>query len=128
MSRLPQRCGSRLGNDLQKSVALCSKVRANARTLNYREANPPGNRLYVHMNCVYCHGFAGQGGMGPNLADDYWRFGGDDADVFKSIFEGRGKGMPAWGAALSACALDRGKQTVNVVPASADDFTSIVPP
>jgi cytochrome c oxidase cbb3-type subunit III len=60
-----------------------------------------GQYLYIHMNCAYCHGFDGGGGMGPNLADSYWRFGGDDADVFKSIYEGRGKGMPAWGAAIN---------------------------
>lgn len=60
-----------------------------------------GERLYVHMNCAYCHGFDGGGGMGPNLGDNYWRFGGDDADVFKSIYGGRGKGMPAWGAAIT---------------------------
>ena len=60
-----------------------------------------GEFLFVHMNCAYCHGFDGGGGMGPNLGDDYWRFGGDDADVFNSVFAGRGKGMPAWGAALT---------------------------
>ena len=65
------------------------------------EAIQEGKQIFVHMNCAYCHGFAGQGGMGPDLADDYWRYGGDDADVFKSIFAGRGKGMPAWGAALT---------------------------
>lgn len=67
---------------------------------NDANAIAAGKQLYIHMNCAYCHGFDGGGGMGPNLADDYWRFGGDDADVYKSIYEGRGKGMPAWGAAL----------------------------
>jgi cytochrome c len=60
-----------------------------------------GKQLYIQMNCAYCHGFDGGGGMGPNLADDYWRFGGDDADIYKTIYEGRGQGMPAWGASLS---------------------------
>lgn len=55
-----------------------------------------GQRLYIQMNCAYCHGFSGNGGMGPNLADNYWRFGGDDADIFLTIWGGRGKGMPAW--------------------------------
>jgi cytochrome c oxidase cbb3-type subunit 3 len=39
--------------------------------------------------------------MGPALADEYWRFGGDDADVFNSIYWGRGQGMPSWKDALT---------------------------
>jgi cytochrome c oxidase cbb3-type subunit 3 len=60
-----------------------------------------GQRLFIQMNCAYCHGFDGGGGMGPNLQGRSWRFGGDDADVFKTIFGGRGKGMPAWGVAIT---------------------------
>jgi cytochrome c oxidase cbb3-type subunit 3 len=60
-----------------------------------------GQQLFIHMNCAYCHGFDGSGGMGPSLQGQSWRFGGDDADVFKSIYGGRGKGMPAWGSAIT---------------------------
>jgi mono/diheme cytochrome c family protein len=60
-----------------------------------------GKYLFIHMNCAYCHGFDGGGGMGPNLADSYWRFGGDDADLFKTLWDGRPQGMPAWRAALT---------------------------
>ena len=60
-----------------------------------------GQRLFIHMNCAYCHGFDGGGGMGPSLQGRSWRFGGDDADVFKTIYGGRGKGMPAWGLAIT---------------------------
>jgi cytochrome c(L) len=60
-----------------------------------------GENLFVRMNCAYCHGFTGQGGMGPNLADNFWRYGGDDASVFQTIYAGRAKGMPAWGRMLS---------------------------
>lgn len=60
-----------------------------------------GQRLFIHMNCAYCHGFDGGGGMGPSLQGQSWRFGGDDADVFKTIYGGRGKGMPAWAAAIT---------------------------
>ena len=60
-----------------------------------------GHRLFIRMNCAYCHGFDGSGGMGPSLQGNSWRFGGDDADVFKTIYGGRGKGMPAWGAAIT---------------------------
>ena len=39
--------------------------------------------------------------MGPPLADDIWRFGRDDADVFSSIYSGRPQGMPAWRGVLT---------------------------
>ena len=55
------------------------------------------------MNCTGCHGFEAKSGlMAPQLTDNYWRYGGSDADVFNSIYEGRAKGMPAWGAVLSS--------------------------
>jgi cytochrome c oxidase cbb3-type subunit 3 len=38
--------------------------------------------------------------MGPDLTDDYWRYGGYPAQVYRSIHDGRAQGMPAWGAAL----------------------------
>ena len=65
-------------------------------------AAPRGRELFVAMNCTGCHGFEAKAGlMAPKLTDDYWRYGGSDADVFNSIYEGRAKGMPAWGAVLS---------------------------
>lgn len=61
-----------------------------------------GKQLFVQMNCAGCHGYGATGGMGPNLTNGSWRFGGTPVDIFKSIFEGRPEGMPAWGAALPA--------------------------
>lgn len=61
-----------------------------------------GKALFAQMNCVGCHGYDGKGGMGPDLTDRYWRFGGTDAQIFSSIYEGRSQGMPAWGALLPA--------------------------
>jgi cytochrome c oxidase cbb3-type subunit 3 len=60
-----------------------------------------GRQLFIKLNCADCHGFTAKGGMGPSLVDKYWRYGGTPAQIFKSIYEGRPKGMPAWGAALS---------------------------
>lgn len=59
-----------------------------------------GRELYVKLNCADCHGFDGKGGMGPNLTDKVWRFGGTPAAIYKSIYEGRPQGMPSWGHAL----------------------------
>lgn len=59
-----------------------------------------GHRLYDQMNCAGCHGYTAKGGMGPDLTDAHWRYGGTPVQIYKSIFEGRPKGMPAWGRAL----------------------------
>jgi len=56
-----------------------------------------GRRLFVYYNCYGCHGGHGGGGMGPSLRDPKWKYGDSDAQVFASIAEGRGEGMPAWG-------------------------------
>jgi cytochrome c oxidase cbb3-type subunit 3 len=59
-----------------------------------------GQDLFARMNCVGCHGYDAKGGMGPDLTDTYWRYGGAPADIYNSIFQGRPQGMPAWGFAL----------------------------
>lgn len=67
---------------------------------NDRIAIAAGRKLFIQMNCYGCHGGHGGGGMGPSLRDATWIYGGTDAEVFSSIAEGRGKGMPAWGTKL----------------------------
>jgi cytochrome c oxidase cbb3-type subunit 3 len=55
-----------------------------------------GKNNFVQM-CAACHGKEGQGGVGPNLTDDYWINGGSMADIFKTIKYGRPeKGMKSW--------------------------------
>lgn len=60
-----------------------------------------GGQIMIEMNCAECHGYDLKGGMGPDLTDTYWRYGGSPALIFKSIYEGRPQGMPAWGIKLS---------------------------
>ena len=59
-----------------------------------------GQEIFVGMNCAACHGYDLKGGMGPDLTDTYWRYGGSPAAIYKSIFEGRPQGMPAWGRTI----------------------------
>ena len=59
-----------------------------------------GGVLFQQMNCADCHGYDLKGGMGPNLRDQYWRYGGSPAEIYKTLWEGRPQGMPAWGRAL----------------------------
>ena len=67
---------------------------------NDRAAVEAGHEFFVNMNCAACHGYDLKGGMGPDLTDTYWRYGGSPADIYKSIYEGRPQGMPAWGREL----------------------------
>ncbi len=68
-------------------------------------ANDPGaaaegRRLFVQYNCSGCHGGRAGGGMGPNLRDSIWIYGGDDTHLFADLVEGRPAGMPAWGGKI----------------------------
>jgi cytochrome c oxidase cbb3-type subunit 3 len=55
-----------------------------------------GRSVYT-ANCAACHGDKGQGGVGPNLTDDFWVHSGSIKDVFKSIKYGWvEKGMKPW--------------------------------
>lgn len=55
-----------------------------------------GKQIY-QKQCFVCHGANGEGGVGPNLTDEYWLHGGKINDVFKSIKYGiPEKGMQAW--------------------------------
>jgi cytochrome c oxidase cbb3-type subunit 3 len=65
------------------------------------QAREAGHTLFVKMTCAGCHTYTGKGWMGPDLTDSYWRFGGAPEDIYRSIYEGRPQGMPAWGKALS---------------------------
>ena len=52
--------------------------------------------------CVACHGTKGEGGVGPNLTDEYWLHGGGVGDVFKTIKYGYpDKGMQSWQSTYS---------------------------
>jgi len=88
------------------ALAGAAKVLPAEEVSNPLEGNPEaiaeGKRLFVSMNCAGCHGYDAAGGMGPNLTDSYWRYGGVPSSIYKSIFEGRPQGMPAWGRALPA--------------------------
>jgi cytochrome c oxidase cbb3-type subunit 3 len=47
--------------------------------------------------CFACHGKSGEGGVGPNLTDEYWLHGGSINDVFRTIKYGwPDKGMKSW--------------------------------
>ncbi|NKF51463.1 cytochrome-c oxidase, cbb3-type subunit III [Shewanella sp. WXL01] len=56
-----------------------------------------GKRLFIN-NCAQCHGSDARGSKGfPNLADGSWLYGGELADIKKSIMDGRKGMMPPKG-------------------------------
>ncbi len=60
-----------------------------------------GHEIFV-KNCVSCHGVQGQGGIGPNLTDDYWLHGSDISHIAHTITTGvPSKGMITWRGVLS---------------------------
>lgn len=59
-------------------------------------------------NCVSCHGKLAEGGIGPNMTDDYWLHGGSIQDMFKVIKNGvPEKGMISWSEQLRASDMQR---------------------
>lgn len=55
-----------------------------------------GKQIFT-ANCFACHGKLGEGGVGPNLTDNYWLHGGSIKEVFKTIKYGwPDKGMKSW--------------------------------
>ena len=60
-----------------------------------------GSKIY-NTNCVACHGNLGQGGVGPNLTDQFWIHGASIKDLFKTITNGvPEKGMIAWNKTIN---------------------------
>lgn len=58
------------------------------------------------QNCIACHGGVGEGGIGPNLTDEYWLHGGEVKDVFRTIKYGvLDKGMVPWEQSLTPAQL-----------------------
>ncbi len=78
-----------------------SKVDENSVTLlTSADKLKSGEAIYI-SNCAPCHGKKGEGGVGPNLADEYWIHGGSIKDIFKTVKYGVPvKGMIPWQAQL----------------------------
>jgi cytochrome c oxidase cbb3-type subunit 3 len=61
------------------------------------KANLEAGKTVFETTCFACHGKSGEGGVGPNLTDDYWLHGGSINEVFRTIKYGwPDKGMKSW--------------------------------
>lgn len=83
-----------------------------------------GKRLFNEFNCVGCHSNGG-GGIGPPLMDSQWIYGGEPANIFASIMEGRPNGMPAWRGRIPE---DQGWEIVAYVRSLSGQLTKDVAP
>jgi len=94
----------KLGRDVKalkkkemRMVAEASPVTASKRNpfAGSKKAAEEGEKIFK-KNCAVCHGEDAEGGIGPNLTDDKWRYGNSDSDLYTTISEGRPNGMPSW--------------------------------
>jgi cytochrome c oxidase cbb3-type subunit 3 len=77
------------------------KVRVAIVPVTAKEQIEKGKASFM-ANCAACHGKLGEGTVGPNLTDEYWKHGGKFEDIFKVVREGvPAKGMIAWKGKLS---------------------------
>jgi cytochrome c oxidase cbb3-type subunit 3 len=68
----------------------------NVKQVKDKKALEEGMKIYK-ANCASCHGEKGEGGIGPNLTDNYWLHGGKITEIFKTIKKGvPSKGMISW--------------------------------
>jgi len=88
--------------------------------LRYPLSYNAGAALFTGMNCDGCHGGGAVGAVGPSLTDGRWRYGGADADIYRSIAEGRPKGMPAFGGVLPPAMIWRLVAYIKLLPAPKD--------
>ncbi|MFD2969689.1 cbb3-type cytochrome c oxidase N-terminal domain-containing protein [Sphingobacterium bambusae] len=71
-------------------------------TVDESGAMAASGKAVFMANCVACHGNAGEGGIGPNLTDEYWLHGADIKDIFKIVKYGvAAKGMVPWEQTLT---------------------------
>ncbi len=66
-----------------------------------------GAKLYTSL-CAACHGANGEGLVGPNLTDEFWKHGGGVKNIFSSIKYGiPDKGMIAWKSQLKPAQIQK---------------------
>lgn len=90
------------GKAFSTAAASVEEITFDLQPLTEAVAIEAGKSIFA-TNCASCHGQAGEGGIGPNLTDNYWLHGeGDINGVARIITYGvPAKGMIAWNRTLS---------------------------
>lgn len=78
-----------------------NNIDENTVTLDTRPETVAAGLAIFTQNCAACHGGMGEGGIGPNLTDEYWLHGGEVQDIFRIVKYGvLDKGMVPWEQSL----------------------------
>jgi cytochrome c oxidase cbb3-type subunit 3 len=91
-----------LANDIHQAALVAEQREAELVASGFYDKDPvAAGKKYFGTFCVSCHGNFGEGGIGPNLTDNYWIHGPNEADIVMTITNGvAAKGMPTWGPIL----------------------------
>ena len=83
-----------------------NNIDENTVTVDQSPETVAAGQAIFSQNCIACHGGQGEGGIGPNLTDEYWLHGGEVKDVFRTIKYGvLDKGMVPWEQSLTPAQL-----------------------
>ncbi|MCL4305118.1 c-type cytochrome [bacterium] len=91
-----------LRRDLARAAMRAEQREAELIASGAYDSDPIGaGKKYFGTFCVTCHGSYGEGGIGPNLTDNYWIHGPNENQIAAVIVNGvAAKGMPQWGPIL----------------------------
>ncbi|MCB0795116.1 MAG: c-type cytochrome [Flavobacteriales bacterium] len=95
--------------DVERYLAQFSDmVDENSATFLTDEPSLNAGKAIWTQYCVACHGAGGEGGVGPNMTDEYWIHGGGTKNIFHTIAYGvPEKGMIAWKAQLKPSEIEQ---------------------
>lgn len=80
-----------------------AKNNVDENTIKFDQAYVAEGAKIFADNCKACHGEKGEGGVGPNLTDQFWLHGGKINEVFKTVKYGwPANGMKSWQSDLSS--------------------------
>ena len=87
-----------LARDMAKAQREAEAREAALVASGYYDQNPlEAGQKYFKTFCATCHGQYGEGGLCPNLTDDYWIRTPSQEVIIQTIANGvPDKGMPAW--------------------------------
>ncbi len=80
---------------------MAMNVDENTATLLTDQGALNSGKSIFEANCIACHKSSGEGDIGPNLTDDYWIYGNDIKDLFRTIKLGTPNGMPEHASKLN---------------------------
>lgn len=91
-----------LARDMAKAAFAAEQREAELVASGYYDQDPvAAGKKYFGTFCVSCHGSYGEGGIGPNLTDNFWIHGPEEVNITTTIVNGvAAKGMPTWGPIL----------------------------